>query len=253
MKGYMAFTRKEFLAFARNYRLMIMLILFMALGFMNPPLAKFMPELINEFVEGFEITLPEITVMDSWTQFFKNVTQLGLIAMVIIFSGIMANELSKGTLINMLTKGLSRKTVILSKFTAVSLLWSLCYFVSFLITLLYNQLFWEYTRIPGLILSILCVWIFGLFLISCLILGGILFKSSYGGLLFTGLIVTGMLVLNMLPALAKYSPIRLISVNMSLLAREIEAGEVFCSLGITCFLAAAIIVLSMIAFHKKKI
>ena len=100
--------------------------------------------------EGIKISLPEATIFDSWAQFFKNTTQMGLIVLVIIFSGLISNELSKGTLINMLTKGLSRKTVVLSKFTSSTLVWTLAYFLSALVTFLYSMLFWEDTQVENL-------------------------------------------------------------------------------------------------------
>ena len=120
--------------------------------------------------EGIKISLPEPTIFDSWTQFFKNTTQMGLIILVIIFSGLISNELSKGTLINMLTKGLSRKTVVLSKFTSSTLVWTFTYFLSALVTFLYSMLFWEDTQVENLLFSLSLVWVFGIFLISAIII-----------------------------------------------------------------------------------
>jgi len=64
-----------------------------------------MPEIVGSLVtDGVVITLPEPTAYDAWAQFFKNATQMGLFVMVILFSGVLSSELSKGTLINLLTK-----------------------------------------------------------------------------------------------------------------------------------------------------
>ena len=105
MRAYLAFTKKELFEFTKTYKLLLIVTVFLIFGFMNPVVAKFTPDLMESLMEeGIKISLPEPTIFDSWTQFFKNITQMGLIVLVIIFSGLISNELSKGTLINMLTK-----------------------------------------------------------------------------------------------------------------------------------------------------
>lgn len=254
MRAFLSFTKKEFYEYVRTYKLFILSIFFLILGFLNPITANYMPELMKEFMpKGMNITLEKPTILDSWMQFFKNVPQLGLIAVVIVFSGIMANELAKGTLINMLTKGLSRKTVILSKFVSASLLWTFCYFLSFFVSFGYSRLFWKNVTMPNLFFSILCVWLFGLLLISCLILGGILFRSTYGGLLFVGAAFIFSYIISFLKAIKEFSPILLITNNVPLLTEEIAVSEMTGSVVITVLLTILILFMSVMAFNKTKL
>ena len=79
MRAYIAFTKKEIYELAKTYKLLLLVIVFLILGFMNPITAKFTPDLLESFMEeGVSINLPEPTIMDSWMQFFKNVNQMGL-------------------------------------------------------------------------------------------------------------------------------------------------------------------------------
>src|SRR5512133_2582011 len=118
--------------YLRTYKFFALIAVFLFFGFMNPITAKVMPELLDSLMpEGMSINLGTPTALDSWAQFFKNISQMGAIVLVIILSGIMANEFSRGTLINMLTKGLSRQTVILAKFTAAVATWTLAYVLCF--------------------------------------------------------------------------------------------------------------------------
>ncbi len=97
---------------------------------MNPLTAKITPQLVENFMpEGMIVNLGEPTALDSWMQFYKNVPQLGLVVLVILFSGMMSQEYSKGTLINMLTKGLARRSVILSKLTVALVMWTAAYVI----------------------------------------------------------------------------------------------------------------------------
>jgi len=254
MKTYLAFTKKELLEYTRTYKLFLMVIIFLGFGFMNPVTAKYTPELIAGFMpEGMSVEIAEPTILDSWSQFFSNIPQLGLIIMVIVFSGLMANEFSKGTLVNILTKGMRREAVILAKFTSASLIWTVSYLVSFVVTLLYSKLFWSDTGVANLAMAVGCVWLFGILLLSSLLLGGILFRSSYGSLLFVGVLVVVMFVLNVLQTIAEYVPIRLVSVNMELLRGSIGASEVYAAVGITIGLTVVFIVISMVVFNRKRL
>ena len=139
MRAYLAFTKKELTEYMRNFKLFLAIALFALLGIMNPLTAKFLPDLLGNFMpEGITILIAEPTNLDSWIQFFKNGTQIGLFIIVILLSGMMAKEYEKGTLINMVTKGLPRRTILFSKFTGALLLWTVSYWVCFFITLGYT-------------------------------------------------------------------------------------------------------------------
>ena len=238
MRSLIAFTKKELVESSRTYKLFVLLTIFGIFGFLNPITAKIMPELLNEFLpEGMTIILEEPQALDSWMQFFKNVSQTGMIVLVIIFSGIMANEISKGTLTIMLTKGLSRKAVILAKFIATALQWTLAFGLCFLITYFYTIYFWPVDEIVNLPLAVIALWSFGIMLISLIIFGGLLFKNTYGALLLTGGAVLLLTILNIAPKLRPYNPMTLISdsipliTGISLAADMISAGVV--TIGIT--------------------
>ena len=152
----------------------------------------------------------------------------------------------------MLTKGLSRKTVVLSKFTSSTLVWTFTYFLSALVTFLYSMLFWEDTQVVNLLFSLTLVWVFGVFLISAIILGGILFKTSYGSMLFCGVIVGILLVLNIIPKVQDYNPIQLININMDILKGDVEISEVLKSLWITLGASVLFVISSIVVFYKKE-
>jgi len=47
MNGYLAFLKKEMTEYARNYKLLVMLLVFAAFGIANPLVAKLMPEILK--------------------------------------------------------------------------------------------------------------------------------------------------------------------------------------------------------------
>jgi ABC-2 type transport system permease protein len=221
---------------------------------MSPALAKLMPDLIKTATpKGMTISIPSPTALDSWGQFFKNVGQMGLLVLVIVFCGIIANEFSHGTLINMLTKGLKRSTVILSKLTAATVIWTLSYLLSFILTYFYTAYFWKMDPMHHMFVTFFSLWLFGVFLISLVILGGTVFKNIYGSLLVTGGAVSVMMLLNIYPKLQKYNPIILSSDNMSLLTAQKDVSDFMPAIIICTVLIVVLVSISILAFNKKQV
>ncbi len=255
MKAFIAFTKKEFVESLRTYRMLVLASVFLLFGIMSPLVAKIMPELLNgvNLGSGLTITAPEPSEMDSWAQFFNNVGQMGMLTLIITFCGIMANEFSRGTLINLLTKGMKRRTVILSKFLSASVLWTASYLLCLTVCYAYTEYFWPASVLRNAFLAFFSLWLFGEFLITLLILGGILFRNFYGSL-FTcfGTIIT-LSLLNIIPYIQKYNPIVLAGDTLHLLNAQKEAAD-FIPATIVCTCAVVLLlVVSAAVFNKKQL
>lgn len=254
MRAYIAFTKKEFMESIRTYKLLIMLLVFLLFGMLSPLAAKLTPKLLKTLMtDGIQIIIPEPAAIDSWAQFFKNVSQMGVIVLAILFSGMMANEFNHGTLINVLTKGLRRSTVILSKFTMASVIWSISYFLCFVVCYAYTAYFWGSNRMTNLLFSVICLWQFGILLLAVIILSGVLFKNSYGCLLFAGGFTAILFLVNIVPKFQKYNPVALAASNMSLLAGDTLPEDLTASLIISFVIVILCIVTAIRVFNKKQI
>ncbi len=254
MKSFVAFTKKEFMESLRTHRFVILAAVFLLLGVLSPLFAKMLPELFSgmDLGDGIVITAPEPTAMDSWSQFFKNVGQMGMLALIITFSGTMANELSRGTLVNLLTKGMRRHVVILSKFLSSTVLWAASYLICLLVCHAYTAYFWPDGTLSNVFLAFLSPWLFGELLIVLLILGGVLFGNFYGSLLTCLGAVIAMSLLNLFPSVPKYNPISLAGGTLSLLDAQKVAADFMPAAIISTIMTILLLTLSVAAFNKKK-
>lgn len=254
MRAYFAFTKKEFTENLRTYKLMIMIVVFLIFGVMSPLFAKFTPEILKAAgLDASALGMGMPTAIDSFAQFFKNVGQLGLLVLVIVFSGIMANELSKGTLINILTKGMKRSAVILSKFTMATVIWTVSYLLCLAVTYAYTAYYFTIENTSNVFLTFSSMWLFGVLLVAIVILGGVLFKSIYGSLLLTGGIVVVMMIVNIAPKLQKYNPITLSSDNMQLITAQKAALDFIPAVIICAVLTIVSVIVSIMIFNKKQL
>lgn len=254
MRGYIAFVKKEFIEHLRTYKLLVLMGVFLILGMMNPLIAKLTPEVLKLLpMEGIQITVPDPTAIDSYMQFFKNGTSIGLVVLVLVFCGMLVNELTKGTLINILTKGLTRSAVIMAKITASILLWSGALGISVLTTYLYTIYLFPTGDIYHLPLSIFCLWLFGVFLLSVLMFTSTLCKSIYGSLLGTGGVVVLLNLMGLIPNSTKYNPITLATTNLSMLAKDYQTSDPIYAILIAAALILLLTTLSCTIFRKKRI
>ncbi len=254
MKGYIAFTKKEFIEQLRTYRVLILLSVFFVFGLMSPLLAKLLPEMLSGMdLQGMIIMIPEATAIDAYAQFFKNITQMGIIVILLVFGGVISNELTKGTLINVLAKGLRRHTVILAKYTAILSLWTVTLVFASLVNQGYTMFMFDTSSISNLVFSKFCLWLFGAFLLSLIILSSVLARGSFGGLILTVVVLGGLLILDFFPKLEKVNPVYLSSHNLELLTGGLKMADTFLPVMVTVILILVNIGSSIILFNHKKL
>ena len=238
----------------RSGRLWITLTLFVLLGIMNPAVAKLTPWLLEVMADslaesGMIVTDVKVSAMDSWVQFFKNMP-IGLIAFVLLQGAIFTKEYGSGTLVLSLTKGLERFKVVISKAGVLCAIWSLGYWLCFGITYLYNSYFWDNSVAQNLMLSGVCWWLFGVFVISLMTLFSTISTSSTGVLLGTGAIVLIFYMVGLLPKVKKYLPTQLMDGN-SLIYGMAQPKEYTVAIIVTAIAAIVCFAVSIPIFNKK--
>lgn len=256
MKQLTTFIKKEFLEQIRDGRFMILGILFCLFGIMNPATAKMLPWLLEIMSEqlaenGMLITGIKVDALTSWTQFFKNMPVL-LIIFVVMFSGILTAEYQKGTLINVITKGLKRWKILISKLLVMFVIWTAGYLITFGITYGYNAYFWNNHIVQNLLFAAFGYYLVGLWLISIILLASVIFKSASAVTLSVGAACIISYLLSFLSVSCEYVPTFLLSSN-ELLMGVLDSGRCMSAVGITVFLTIFKGILSVTFFDKRMI
>lgn len=102
-----AFLKKEWMELCRSGRLLVLLLIFLLFGIMNPALAKMTPwlmETLSDSLADTGLTVSKVTIdaMDSWVQFYKNIPA-GMVIVILFCSSSFTGEYQKGTLIPVVT------------------------------------------------------------------------------------------------------------------------------------------------------
>ena len=256
MKTVLVFLKKEYMDAARTGRLLIVILLFVLFGIMNPAIAKLTPrlmELYADTLEGSGLTVTDVQVdaMTSWTQFFKNVP-MALIAFVVIFSDIFTREYKSGTLLLVLTKGLSRYKVVLAKTLLLLSLWTVGYGLCYGITYSYNAYYWDNGIMNHLFYSAVIWWLFGVWVICLVVLFSTLLQNNTGVSLCTGGTALLAYLLGNIPKAKEYLPTRLMDTN-SILTGALGTDAYTKAIVITVLFGLACIVVSVPVMNKKQL
>lgn len=256
MKQFTGYLKKEFLEIARTGKLTILTLLSVLFGIMNPLFAKLTPWLMQMMSEqlseaGMSVGEVNVDAMTSWTQFYKNIP-IELIIFIIVFSSILTFEYQKGTLTIILTKGLKRWKVIISKLITMIAMWTFCFWLCYFITYFYNSYFWDNSIVDHLFFSAFCIYLFGIWICSLIILASTFLKNSYAVLVSTGVIVIISYIIGMLPQISEYLPTYLLS-SSNILLENVISSSFISAIFIVVALTIINIVLSILFFNKKTI
>ena len=255
MTNFIVFLRKEISEFMRSYKLLILFSSFVLVGIISPLTAKYLPEILEWAMGNEQIIEIYPDASDAWMQFCKNITQMGMIISVILFSGSFPDEFQKGTLVMLFAKGLKRKTVLISKFTAMWFNFTFAFWCSYFVCYIYSILIWNASNVSinGSFAAAFCIYIFGCFLISVLLLGSLITKTSYGTLLVVGGVVAVLFALSVFEPLEKVNPIGLIQNETNLITQEKSFSDFTSVLIVTVLIQLIILIVSLIFFDKQEI
>lgn len=254
MNTLLAFIKKEILELLRTGKLLLLVIISCLFGIMNPLIAKITPWLMESLSSqlaetGMQVGQVKIDVFTSWTQFYKNVPML-LIIFVIILSSALTIEYQKGTLINILTKGLQRWKVIIAKAIAMIALWSICYWLCFAITYGYNIYFWDNSMATHVFLGAFNVYLLGVWFISLILLVSSLMSTSYAVIGGVGGIFMIIYLLSIIPSLQTYLPLQLLN-SMDIITGAKQISDYVYAIAITGGTTVLSLILATLFFNKK--
>ena len=256
MRALLTFVKKEMLEQLRSGKLIFLAILFVLFGIMNPAVAKLTPWLLELMADtlaesGINLTTVTVSAMDSWVQFFKNIP-MGLIAFVLLESSIFTKEYASGTLVLSLTKGLARVQVIVSKTIVLMLLWTACYWLCFGITYGYNAYFWDNSVAQSLAFSVVCWYLFGIWVLALTLLFSTLANSNTGVLVGTGGVAFASYLVGWIPKVNTYLPTGLTD-GTSLIYGAREAKDYVMSIVVAAVIGVFCFGVSIPIFNKKQL
>ena len=167
---------KEFTQLWRTRRAVVLPVLFLFFGILNPVMLHMMPKLLES--QGLNITIPPPTPEQAVGEYYDSVSGLLAIGVVLVSMGMVAEEKSRGTAEMVLSKPVKHSSFIVAKFTAHSVLAVSSFSLGAAICAYYAQLLIGTLSFLRVAESMVLMAVFLIFLVSLVLLFSTLFRSQ---------------------------------------------------------------------------
>ena len=245
---------KELREQRRTHRLLIVALVLLVSGMLSPLLAKYTPLLLSSLPgvpPSLAALIPQPTILDSFTQFVKNVSQFGVILVIILTMGALAQEIERGTASMLLTKPVRRSAVIMAKWSAgvLSVLGGMI--LATLGFTFYTLVLFEPFSLVNLAVLTMLMTVFLIFFLTLALLASTLARTqaAAAGLAFGSLVLV--LVVSAIPGINNYLPSKLLSWGLSLFSFSPETA--WPALISSLALIVLFLVIAILRFSREEI
>ena len=241
------FISKEFTENLRTKRVLVLACVYTFLAITSVLLARFSAELMTALLandpSGLVIQMPDPVWVDSYAQLFSNLSEMGNIAVIMLFIGIVLREKNTGTIDMMFSKGLSPTVFVLAKFAVAVAIVLLLLFISIFVAYGYTFVLFEYAGHIGNVL--MGGLVFGSFVVMLLAI--VMFWSTVANSTAISAVLGivsyfAIIFLNLIPVVGRFMPAHLAGHGAML-----AMGEVPEHIGIQIGVALVIAALALVA------
>ncbi|MDR4969494.1 MAG: ABC transporter permease subunit, partial [Acholeplasmataceae bacterium] len=245
-----SFLKKELMELIRTPKLIIITSVFVFFAIIGPLTAKYMNELLAMFASDIEISFPDPTHLQSWEQFYSNITSISMIVFLILMTGTVVSEKAKGSVYLVLTKNVTRSSFILCKILAGFILFTVMFLTSVLISWYYTWILFDQVVYEGLFLSLLSVYILGIFFTMVAVTISILFKTTTHAALVAFGAYAFLNILTILTDLNRFNPAGSATLVMRAMMGDSVSSLVITNIITSIILTVILIFISTRIFNK---
>jgi ABC-2 type transport system permease protein len=238
----------------RTWRLVILLAVLAVSGLISPLLAYYTPDLLRlvpNLPPELANLIPTPSLADAVTQYVKNVTQFGVLLVVLLTMGAIAQEKERGTAAMLLVRPVPRAALVLAKWLASTATLVAGVLLAGFFCWAYTALLFEPLPVlPFALLNLLLVVFMETYLSVTLLASTLAAtQGAAAGLAFGGMAV--LLILSSLPRIGDFLPGRLPSWGTALVLQQEQTS--WPALGIALALIAVSLSLACWSFARQEI
>ena len=224
MKGYAVLLMKEITEQWRTGRLPVIAVIFLLFGLASPVLARYTPDIVKLAASTIDIHMPTPTIKDAVAELIKNLSQVGVLAAILLAMGSVAGEKESGTAAFVLVKPVSRLAFLAAKFSGLAVTMAAAVLISGLGAYLYTYLLFAPLTVLGFAAACLVILLGLLEIAAVTFLGSTLVRSSIpaAGIGIFALVVAG--VVSSLPNVGRFTPFGLNELASNLALQQTATG-----------------------------
>jgi len=253
--SFTAYLKKEIYEAYKTPKGIIIGIIFLFFGILSPLTAKYMNDILALVgqQQGVSIQLPPSTYRQSYEQFFKNIYFMMTVVTILVFAGSVAEEKSRGTIVLILTKCLSRNAFIFGKLISAILIFTVSYAAAAGICMLYTALLFPDFISNGVIWALLLYWLYGCLMIALTIFVSILSKSMTAAAVAGFACFALISAVGAIPFIGEYTPGVLQGLSYELTNSTKTVSDIFVPVIVTLTAGIAAVTAGLLIFRKQEL
>ena len=248
-----AFLKKELYELIRTPKLIIIGSVFLFFSITGVLSARFIEDIFRLFASDLEITLPDPTHIQSWEQFFNNISSISMIVFLIMLTGSIASEKHKGSVYLVLTKNMTRTSFVCSKVIAGIILFTGVYVLALLVHMYYTWFLFDALLYDGYLISVLAVYVLGIFFTMIAITLSIFLKTSTHAALIAFAVYALLNILTVFSGLNRFNPAGSIAIIYEGLAGKNVTSALLINIFVTLVLSVLLFLISLRSFSKQEL
>ena len=261
MNGFVLFFKKEITELIKTVKGVVLAVIFLVLGISSPLLTKLTPEIVKmaltdaspEEAEVMTALIPSPDSRASYEQFFGNFNIIGLLVVIIVFAGIVANEKSKNTAAYILTKNISRAQFILSKFISSAAFVFVSLVLAMGTQILYTNFLFEdkLTDIKCVLLFFALLFLYLIFILTIVLFSSVMTKTVTSATFLAFLIFIAFNILGSVPKIGKYMPPDIN--NFGIITQAKNIGDIKINIILTVICSVIFVFSSVKIFNRQEL
>ena len=259
--SFIIFFKKEITELIKTVKGIVLAIIFLVIGISSPLIEKLTPEILkmagvsgsSEEMALLSALIPTPTSQTSYVQFFGNFNTIGLLVLIIVFAGIVANEKSKNTGSYILTKNISRTQFVLSKFTSSVVFTFVSLVVSMGAMVFYTSYLFDdgLVNISNVLLFFAMLFLYLIFILAIVLFSSILTKTVTSATFLAFIIFIAVNILSSVPKIGKFLPPRINDAGIVLQTTNI--GSLTVNIIITVICTAVVVFAGVKLFNRQEL
>lgn len=251
--GARVLFRKEVTEILKTYKIYVIPLLFLVFGFASPVITKLLPDILAG-LSNMEIVVPEMSWIDAFDQFFKNLNQIGIIAVILMFMGRVAEEKHRGTATMILSKPVSRTAWVIAKFGAAVLLVLLSMIPAYLACCIYTKILFGTASVALSLQATSVFAVYVIYVIGFTVGASAVMKTQVAaGGVSVGLLILSSLLLAFSQKLSRFCPGSLTGYPHSLLSGSMSLSEAFPALLSALVSTVLFLSVGIFAFERQEV
>ena len=252
--GFKALFKKDLKEVLKTYRIYVIPAVFIFFGLVSPIIAYYLPDILASMAGEVRVELPTPSWRDAFDQYFSNITQMGVLAIILSLMGVIADERSKGIVNMVFYRPVSRLAYVFSKFFSYGLLLTVSIFVSYLACYYNATVLFPEVPLAATFQATFLFWIYALFIAALTIAASAIFTNNVAA---GGVGLGGFILVNLLPLTHEffdsYFPGALQNSMGEILRGTTTMSDVIPAILVTVLLALFLLILGGYIFSRQEI